>query len=231
MVRSAADSSTAWPGKSPLSDHEARTRGADTPAGAVCQLERSGSARTSPSRALHGFTDPSPFRRGQPSHEAFDRVDQDSPLRLRLDDAERVQLRLDGRRDPKADLWIILDSLARIGSRRRPARPASLLIALGHSARRPAVQDQRGPRAAMRPAAIARTSAVLVVPTIHGYNSFTWSGSASALRLANTEENGPAGVLSCTAMHGPRCRSCYLIDRSSDLMPLPTSSGGKPATR
>ena len=63
--------------------------------------------------------------------------------------------------------------------------------------------------------------AVFVAPTIRGYNSLTCMGSASARRLESSEVNRAGGVLPFTPMNGPRCRWCYLTDRSSDLTPRP----------
>jgi len=164
-------------------------------------------ARASPSRALRDVTDHSSFRLRQLTHQAFDRIDQDSPLRFRPHDTEGMKLRFQDWRDPKTDLRIILDFLAGIGPRRRTACPASCLSTLGHSAQQP----------------VCPGCAVFVTPTIHGYNSFTCLESASAGRLESSEENRAGGVPSFTAMNGPRYRSFYLTDRSSGLTPPPRS--------
>src|SRR5712671_1594603 len=114
----------------------------------------------SPSPRLGNLVDFSLFRVGQLTHQALDRVDQDAPLRLGAEDAQRIQLRLEHRRDPEADLRIILHSLTRMRTAGRTAGPSVwLLFTTRHQSTVPG-QESRD-----------RAIMMFVPPTIHRYNS------------------------------------------------------------
>src|SRR5580693_2801021 len=83
--------------------------------------------------ARRDVTNHSLVRLRQLTHHAFERLDQDPPLRLRPQDAQRIELGFQGWWNPEADLRIVTHLLAWMSTRWRTARAPSLLNTSPHS--------------------------------------------------------------------------------------------------